>query len=320
MNDFALVGDIGGTNARLALVKPGSVQLEAVRTLACADYENLDAACFAYLAEAGVAGVDRACLAFACPVQDEWIRMTNNHWAFHRQEMQQQLGLSQLRLLNDFTAMALGMLHTDASDLQPVGGGESLEGAPRLVIGPGTGLGVSALVPAGEEWIPLATEGGHVGFAPTDEVEVSVWRHLKERYGRVSVERILCGQGLVDLYRALAAYHSQPAPLTQPAEITAAALAGEALADETLSRFCRILGEQAGDAVLTLGARGGVYLCGGILPRVRDYLLASDFRKGFESKGRFVDYMRQVPVWLCTADMPGLVGAAAGLENPLAGG
>ncbi|GGO87361.1 glucokinase [Marinobacterium nitratireducens] len=319
MSEYALVGDIGGTNARLALVKPGSVALEAVRTLACADYENLDDACFAYLAEVGIAGVDRACLAFACPVQGERLRMTNNHWAFHRGEMQRRLGLSELRLLNDFTAMALGMLHIEPSDLLELGGGSVLEGNPKLVIGPGTGLGVSALVPAGDEWVPLATEGGHVGFAPTDEAEVAIWRHLKERYGRVSVERILCGQGLVNLYQALAAYHSQPAPLSQPPEITAAAQAGDTLAEETLSRFCRILGEQAGDAVLTLGARGGVYLCGGILPRIRDCLMASDFRRGFEAKGRFADYMKQVPVWLCTAEMPGLLGAAAGLNNSLAG-
>ncbi|MFC6673023.1 glucokinase [Marinobacterium aestuariivivens] len=319
MSEYALVGDIGGTNARLALVRPGSVELESIRTLACADYANLDEACLAYLAEVGVAAVDRACLAFACPVQGEQIRMTNNHWAFSRTEMQQRLGLEQFRLLNDFTAMALGMLHVRDDELVAVGGGESLAGSPRLVIGPGTGLGVSALVPAGSDWVPLSTEGGHVSFAPTDEVEVAVWRQLREQFGRVSVERILCGQGLVNLYRALAGYRALPAQFSEPAEITTAGLAGDALARETLSRFCRILGEQAGDAVLTIGARGGVYLCGGILPRIRDFFLASAFREGFEAKGRFVDYLRSVPVWLCTADYPGLLGAAAGLDNPLAG-
>ncbi len=319
MSEYALVGDIGGTNARLALVKPGSVELEHIRTLACADYENLDAACKDYLAEAGVR-VKRACLAFACPVQGEQIRMTNNHWAFSRSAVQQTLELDQLRLLNDFTAMALGMLHVKPEELVAIGGGRSLEGSARLVIGPGTGLGVSALVPAGADWVPLSTEGGHVSFAPTDELEVAVWRSLKEQFGRVSVERILCGQGLVNLYRAIAQYRSLPAPLSVPAEITAAGLGGDELAEETLARFCRILGEQAGDAVLTIGGRGGVYLCGGILPRMRDFLLSSAFREGFEAKGRFVRYMGEVPVWLCTAEYPGLLGAAAGLENPLVNG
>jgi glucokinase len=320
MSEYALVGDIGGTNARLALVKPGSVELEHIRTLACADYENLDAACNAYLAEAGVSGLRRACLAFACPVQDEQIRMTNNHWAFSRSAMQKTLGLDQFRLLNDFTAMALGMLHVQPHELVAIGGGESLAGSARLVIGPGTGLGVSALVPAGDEWVPLSTEGGHVSFAPTDELEVAIWRSLRAQFGRVSVERILCGQGLVNLYQAIAQYHSLPATLTRPAEVTAAGLAGDALAEEVLARFCRILGEQAGDAVLTVGGRGGVYLCGGILPRMQDFLLSSGFRAGFEAKGRFQSYMTKVPVWLCTAEYPGLLGAAAGLDNSMVKG
>lgn len=320
MSEYALVGDIGGTNARFALVKPGRVELEHIRTLPCAEFENLDGAFNAYLAEAGVRGVTRACLAFACPVQGEQIRMTNNHWAFNRTAMQQTLGLDQFRLLNDFTAMALGMLHVQPHELIAIGDGESLAGSARLVIGPGTGLGVSALIPAGSEWVPLATEGGHVSFAPTDELEVAVWRSLKDQFGRVSVERILCGQGLVNLYRAIAQYRSLPMPLSQPAEVLAAGLGGDTLAQEVLARFCRILGEQAGDAVLTVGGRGGVYLCGGILPRMADFLRCSAFREGFEAKGRFVDYMGKVPVWLCTAEYPGLLGAAAGLENPMVNG
>ncbi|WP_151703752.1 glucokinase [Nitrincola alkalilacustris] len=342
MSRYSLVADVGGTNARFALVAEGSRALEQVQTLACADYENLDAACLEYFRQAGVSGITRASLAFACPVQVETIRMTNNHWVFTRDMLRSRLGLEQLELLNDFTAMALGMLEVRSDELQDVGAGQGLEGAPRLVIGPGTGLGVSALVPSGgkdNRWIALATEGGHVSFAPTDEVEVEVWRSLKQQFGRVSVERILCGQGLVNLYRALAQYHQQPFDerLT-PADITAAGLAGgyvggslagdshagnshagnslavNSLAVETLQRFCRILGEQAGDAVLTLGARGGVYLCGGILPRMADFLQQSAFRQGFEAKGRFEGYLREVPVWLCTAKHPGLLGAAAALR------
>ncbi|MBY4677237.1 glucokinase [Marinobacterium arenosum] len=316
MSEYALVGDIGGTNARFALVRPGSVELQQVRTLNCADYRNIDDACRDYFAAVGIERVARACLAFACPVQGDEIRMTNNHWRFTRETLKRQLGLDQLKLVNDFTAMALGMLHVPSGERLVVGGGRALDGAARLVIGPGTGLGVSGLVPANDGWIPLATEGGHVSFAPTDEVELAVWRQLNEQFGRVSVERILCGQGLLNLYRALCGYRSQPVRCESPAEISTRALAGsEPMAVEALSRFCRILGAVAGDAVLTLGARGGVYLCGGILPKVAEFFLQSGFREAFEAKGRFVEYMAQVPVWLCTADNPGLLGAAAALDN-----
>jgi len=323
MSRYSLVADVGGTNARFALVADGSTALEQVQTLACADFENLDTACLEYFRQIGVSGITRASLAFACPVQVETIRMTNNHWVFTRDLIRSRLGLEQLELLNDFTAMALGMLEVQPDELQAVGSGQGLEGAPRLVIGPGTGLGVSALIPVNKQpadgkdkqWVALATEGGHVSFAPTDEVEVEVWRRLRQQFGRVSVERILCGQGLVNLYRALAQYYEQPFDeRLAPADITAAGLAGDKLATETLQRFCRILGEQAGDAVLTLGARGGVYLCGGILPRMADFLQQSAFREGFEAKGRFENYLREVPVWLCTAQHPGLLGAAAALR------
>ncbi|UTW04303.1 glucokinase [Amphritea atlantica] len=316
MSEYALVGDIGGTNARFALVRPGAVVLESVHTLQCSDYSNIDAACRAYFDQVGITGIERACLAFACPVQGEQIKMTNNHWHFTRTDLAQQLGLKQLKLVNDFTAMALGMLHIGEDEKIQVGSGHSLEGAARLVIGPGTGLGVSGLVKANDDWIPLSTEGGHISFAPADEVEIDLWRALVARFGRVSVERILCGQGLLNLYQILSAQQGSEVRCQSPAEVSVAAVEGDdPVAVESLQRFCRILGNVAGDNVLTLGARGGVYLCGGILPKVAEFFLQSGFRRAFEDKGRFVDYMQNVPVWLCTAENPGLLGAAAALEN-----
>lgn len=316
MAEYALVGDIGGTNARFALVRPGTVELEFVQTLQCSDYANIDLACQAYFDQVGVTGVERACLAFACPVQGEEIKMTNNHWRFIRSDLAGQLGLKQLKLVNDFTAMALGMLHISDEEKVQLGGGESFEGAARLVIGPGTGLGVSGLVKANDDWIPLSTEGGHISFAPADEVEVDLWRALVVRFGRVSVERILCGQGLLNLYQIMSAQQGSKPSCKSPAEVSMAAVGGsDHTAVEALSRFCRILGGVAGDNVLTLGARGGVYLCGGILPKVRDFFIQSDFRNAFDEKGRFDDYMQKVPVWLCTAENPGLLGAAAALDN-----
>ncbi|MBN0987476.1 glucokinase [Amphritea pacifica] len=316
MTQYALVGDIGGTNARFALVRPGAVVLEHVDTLQCSEYDNIDVACRAYFSRVGIAGIERACLAFACPVQGEVINMTNNHWHFTRTGLAQQLGLKQLKLVNDFTAMALGMLHIDEDEKIQVGAGRSLEGAARLVIGPGTGLGVSGLVKANDDWIPLSTEGGHISFAPADEVEIDLWRALVARFGRVSVERILCGQGLLNLYQILSELRGSGIVCQSPAAVSVAAVEGrDPVAVDALSRFCRILGGVAGDNVLTLGARGGVYLCGGILPRVAEFLLQSEFRRAFEDKGRFTDYMQAVPVWLCTAENPGLLGAAAALDN-----
>ena len=316
VNEWVLVGDIGGTNARFALVLPGSVKLMHVHTLLCADFINIDDACRAYFDTVGIAGVRRACLAFACPVQGAEIRMTNNHWRFTREHLARQLNLVELKLINDFTAMALGMLYISENEKVSVGGGQSIDGAARLVIGPGTGLGVSGLVEAKDDWIPLSTEGGHISFAPTDEVEVELWRTLTAQFGRVSVERILCGQGLLNIYRVLCQRGDQAILCTTPAHVSLEAVNGrDPMAIEALNRFCRILGSVVGDNVLTLGARGGVYLCGGILPKVQGFLLDSSFRQSFEDKGRFVEYMQQVPVWLCTAENPGLLGAAAAMEN-----
>lgn len=317
MKELALVGDIGGTNARLALVEEGNTNLHDVHTLACRDFGNIDEAIEAYLNMAGSGPVARACLAIASPLQGDEVHMTNNHWAFSTRAVKARLGLAQLTLVNDFTAMALGMLEVPPADLITVNAGLPVPNAPCLVMGPGTGLGTSALIPAGRHWVPLAAEGGHVSFAPTDDLEIAVLQHLSARFGRVSIERILSGQGIVNLYRAIAAYRHTPAALQDAAQITEAALHGDPLAEESLQRFCRILGDVAGDAVLTLGARGGVYLCGGILPRIQTYFMHSGFRARFESKGRYQNYLAQVPVYLCTSLYPGLMGAAAALNNPL---
>lgn len=315
-SERVLVGDIGGTNARFALVKPGSVELTNVLTLATADFPNIDAAIRCYLEETGAEKVKRACLALACPVEGDTINMTNNHWQFNRQELIATLELDQLKLVNDFTAMALGMLNLKDNELVEVHAGNSMEHAPRLVIGPGTGLGVGGLIPAEKDWYPLSSEGGHVSFAPNGEEEMAILGGFFKRYKRVSVERILSGQGLLELYQVLADLRGEKPVCETPAEITAEALAdSNSLSFAALDRFFRILASVVGDQVLTLGARGGVYLCGGILPRVRDLLLSSEFSAHMTNKGRFFGYLNAVPVWLCVAENPGLVGAAAAIDN-----
>ncbi|GKW48756.1 glucokinase [Halomonas sp. NCCP-2165] len=314
----ALIGDIGGTNARFALVTPGAFEPHDILSLPCADYPGLVEAVNDYLTRVGATGAQaprEACLAFACPIRGDRVKMTNNHWAFSRRETQQALGLTLFKVINDFTAQALGVPHVAEPDLVEVQPGEALPHTARLVIGPGTGLGVAGLFPGRRAWIPLPTEGGHVTFAPTDEREQNLLRHFRNRYGRVSVERILCGQGLLDLYLAHCSLKGAPPRYASPAEVSEAAGA-DPVARDTLLRFLKILGDVCGDAALTMGARGGVYLCGGILPRLLDWLPRSRFREAFAAKGRMGDYTGAIPVQVVTAPWPGLLGAAEALHNP----
>ncbi|MBU2955398.1 glucokinase [Marinobacter sp. F3R08] len=314
---YSLVGDIGGTNARFALVEQGSVQPRAIEVLVCGKYSNLDDAVRDYLSRVGVPEVDRACLAVASPVRGTRVRMTNNHWCFDTEAIRQLFGWSAFKVINDFTAMALGVPHVADEQLVHVCGGPGDNRRPRLVIGPGTGLGVSGLVPIEKGWVPLTTEGGHVDFAPTDDTEMAVLRILKARFGRVSVERILCGQGLLNLYQAHAEIQGVAAPLDAPEKITAAALEHtDSLACHTLRHFCEILGRVAGNGVLTLGSTGGVYLCGGILPRFLEFFLESRFRNGFEDKGRMRPILESTPVYVVSEPYTGLLGAAEALGNP----
>lgn len=312
----ALVGDIGGTNARFALVTPGAFDLHDIQTLACADHANLDDAVNAYLASINGERPIEACLAFACPVHDDEIKMTNNPWRFSKSDMKQRLELDNFKVINDFTAMALGLPHIPDEDLVNLGDGHSEPGRARLVIGPGTGLGLAGLAPSQRFWIPLSAEGGHASFAPVDDFEIRLLQWFRGRYGRVSIERILCGQGLLDIYTAMCEFEGHDCTLKTPACVSEAARSEEdPVARQAVLRFCKILGDATGDAALTLGARGGVYLCGGILPRILDTLRISDFRKAFADKGRMSPYNADIATWVVTAKWTGLLGAAEALHN-----
>ncbi|WP_110685398.1 glucokinase [Salinicola aestuarinus] len=315
MTTPALVGDIGGTNARFALVEPGGFDLHSIETLPCARYAGLTEAIQDYLRQVGAPAPAESCLAFACPVHEDWVKMTNNDWAFSKQAVAETLGLSTFKVINDFTAQALGIPHVNADELVAIGEGEAEPRRPRLVMGPGTGLGMAGLVPSRHHWIPLSTEGGHATFAPTDARERELLDYFTARYGRVSLERLLCGQGLLDLYLAHAALFGVTAHYNTPAEVTGAARAGDSIAREALLRFLKILGDACGDAALTLGALGGVYLCGGIVPRLTDWLPRSDFRRAFADKGRLSAYNAGIPTWVVTAPWTGLLGAAEALHN-----
>lgn len=312
-----LVADVGGTNARFAL-ELAPRQLSQIASLPTADHDSLAAAIRAYLDQAGKPSVRHASIAIANPIVGDWVQMTNHHWAFSIEAMRQALALETLLLLNDFTAQAQAIPHLPENERLQIGGKAPIDHAPIAVIGPGTGLGVSGLVPCRNGYSTLSGEGGHVSFSPFDEDEVQVWQYARQRYGHVSAERFLSGAGLSLLHEALSAQSGNPPLVWSAAEISRQALSGEsALARRSLDMFCAMLGTVAANLALTLGARGGVYLCGGIIPRIRDYFLTSPFRSRFDSKGRFSDYLAAIPVYAVLSPHPGLDGAAAALASHL---
>ncbi len=312
-----LLADIGGTNARFALeVAPG--RIEAMRSLACADYPRFEDAARAYLAGHG-AGTRHAVVAIANPVDGDAIRMTNHDWAFSTEEARRELGLATLLVVNDFTALAMSLPTLGDQDLVQIGGGKAKAGGAIGLVGAGTGLGVSGLVPAGGRWIPLHSEGGHVAFSPSDEREVAVLRYCWRRYDHVSAERIVSGPGIALIREALADRQGLTVDLSLPvAAIVERALNGsDALCGESLDCFSGMLGTVAANLAVTLGATGGIYIGGGVVPRLGSYFAASPFRARFEKKGRFSAFAAQIPTLLITAPWPALPGAAAILAEHL---
>ena len=313
-----LVGDIGGTNARFGLFDARSLTLEvsSVSTLPVAGYHGLAEAIHCYLDRMGLAS-DRipASLAIAGPAEGQQLTLVNGGWTFDRDELLDQAGLSSALYMNDFRAqsLAMGFLADQgfvAESLVEVKSGTRLADRNHLVMGPGTGLGVAGLIKHSGEWLALPGEGGHVSFGPTDEVDEAILRWFRKRFPRVSIERILSGSGLEMLYQAMGEYEGQEAEALSAAAISCEALTDpDSLAHRTWQRFIYIIGSVAGDQVLTLGARGGVFLCGGILPRMKSQLQEGEFERGFLNKGRYREYLEAVPVHLCVASEPGLLGA-----------
>ncbi len=328
---LALVGDIGGTNARFALTDlsaPG-VELLHSQSLPNADFASMQHAIKHYLDSVG-ARPRHAALAVACPVGQDEIRLTNRAWSFSRRELQRTLGLDQLRMLNDFGAVAWAIPALQREHLLTLHGDPAapLRG-PISVLGPGTGLGVALLVGSDAHgWHPVETEGGHVSFAPVGDEERAIATWLTSQHGRTSTERLLCGKGLSEIDAVLrgasAVLPSQvPSPgealllrqaLRSPAEIVAAALEGhDGAARRTLARFCAVLGSVAGDCALVHGART-VVIAGGIVPRFIPFLRSSAFRERFLAKGRMAALLESVPIHVITHPNPGLVGAATALR------
>ncbi len=312
---LGLVGDIGGTNARFALVEfdgPDPRLIEPT-TYKGEDYATAEDAIEHYLAKVGVRHPDQAVVAVAGPIEHGVVHMTNLDWKISEDSLRRAGGFRQATLINDFTAQALAAPRLSPKDLRQIGPLTTSGEGDLAILGPGTGFGVAGMARRHGVNTPLTTEGGHIAFAPTDEIEIEILRALVKQFGRVSVERILSGPGMEDLHIALAEAEGRkvdPAPAKQ---ITERAVEGCADSLATVDRFCAILGSTAGDIALALGARGGVFIAGGIAPRIIDLLEAGPFRARFEAKGRFVDYMESIPTHVILHPHTALIGAAVAM-------
>jgi glucokinase len=311
-----LIADIGGTNARFALVNDPESQPFEAKTLRCADYETLVDATEAYLKQVDYPRPRHAALSIATPVAGDYLEMTNHVWSFSIRQVRQLLRFESLKVLNDYTALALALPHFSANDYLQIGGKHSPQGPVLAVLGPGTGLGVSAVTKAGHLWMPLQGEGGHVSYGPLDEREAGVIAIIRRKLTHVSAESLASGPGLSLLYQSIATLDGITVEPTEPKKITAMAMQQKsAIAEETVSMFCSILGTVAGNLALTLGARGGVFIGGGIVPQLGEYFSKSLFRSRFEKHGRFTQYLQKIPTYVIHSKYPALQGAAIALSE-----
>jgi glucokinase len=289
-----LLGDIGATNARFALLADG--ELGPVKTFEVAHFARFADAALDFLKHYGERGeVVHAALAVAGPVENGRCVLTNCPWVIDAEDLYKSFGLA-ARIVNDFEAVALSLPSLTAADVFAIGGGVARQGEAMAVLGPGTGLGVAGLMPGLAKAVVISGEGGHATLAAADQREEDIIRELRRRFGHVSAERALSGQGLENIYQAIAAVDGVDRPPLSATEITHRALGNECqAATETLETFCAFLGSVAGNVALTFGARGGVYIAGGISPRILDFMGRSQFRNRFEAKGRFEPYLKAIP-------------------------
>lgn len=303
-----LVADIGGTNARFALATDDTV-LQDRKTLPTEQFRSIEQAIAHYLD-----GLDAhprgACLAIACPVAGEQVQMTNHHWHFSISALEERFGWERLAVINDFRAIALSLPHLERDQYLTLGGGHPGRDGPLCVLGPGTGLGVALAIPHVGDWLTVPTEGGHASVAPTTKVELAIFEYWLERGLSLSRENLVSGPGLYRLYAAHCALKKKPLQAEDAAGVSELAKRGDAPAGYALEMFFALLGSICGDQALATGARGGVFLAGGMLPRMKEPLLASNFRDRFEDKPPMSHYLRPIATALITEPDPGLVGAA----------
>jgi len=303
-----LIADIGATNARCALVAADG-RIATTRQFTNADFAGIEGLLRTFLDQTESGRMPtRGALAIAAPVAGDDIAMTNIGWRFRASALTDELGLSELTVVNDFEALAHALPRLQQGDCRAVGTGAAAPAATMAVLGPGSGLGVAAVTPHGDDWVAVAGEGGHVSLPAMNETEAAIVAEHGDRDGHCSAERLLSGPGLVRIHATLLRLAGRPAAPATPAAITADAAAGDPVARDALDAFCAMLGTVAGNLALTVGARGGVFIAGGIVPRFLDAFAGSGFRPRFIAKGRYRDYLDRIPTAVITAANPAFIG------------
>ncbi len=311
-----LIADIGGTHARFALVdNTEGVPFEA-KALNCSDYATLVDAVESYLSDVSSPRPNRAGFSIATAVEKDQLMMTNHIWNFSIRQTRKSLRLKSLKVFNDYAALALALPYLTTADYSQICGDQAPNGQVMAVLGPGTGLGVSAVTQFGNHWAPLQGEGGHVSYGPLNERETAVIEIIRRKIDHVSAECLLSGSGLTTIYRSIAELDDRKAEPLMPEEITAMAInKTSAIAEEGLSIFCAVLGSVAGNLALTIGARGGVFIGGGIVPKLGEYFPQSLFRQRFDQHGRLTGYLQNIPTYVIQSKYPALRGAAIALAQ-----
>jgi len=318
-----IVADVGGTNARFALITginqiDGRFLISHQRTYPSIEFEGIEAVSRFYMDSLNEIEPLGACLAVAGPVVNDQVNLTNLNWSFSIKALSKTLKLKSLEVINDFAAYAFATSHLAPEHFTTLNKGQAIKTSPIAVIGPGTGFGVAALAPQNGYFNILPTEGGHMTLAAKTPLQADIIATLNKQFEHVSIEKVLSGPGIMNLYQGLAKVEGIEAPLLSTAEIAQNALnscSNNGLCYETLSLFTAWLGSIAGDLALSLGARGGIFLGGGILPRIIDFLLESDFMQEFMDKGPMKNYLQQIPVHLVTEGNSALLGAASWFEG-----
>ncbi len=316
--ETVLTGDIGGTNARFALFRDGQYIDSSLRKLPVADYPDLADTIAVYLDAAGKSAeaVSKIALSVASTAEyADFMELTNSKVSFKVSELVARFGLQQARVVNDFTAAALGVVSLPEKNLQVIHPGVPDSDGPKAVLGAGTGLGVSGLVYSGSHWIPLQGQGGHVSMVSQTARELAIRDVLAEKFGHVSAERYLSGPGTVGVYQAICQLDGVPPKYTEAHDISASAInASCVVCSEVMELFCKNLGVIAGNLAVTLGSSGGIYIAGGIVPHLGDYFGNSEFLHWLHFKGRFSEFVKEMPVWLVTGGEPALFGAYQSLK------
>ena len=319
MRNEILLADIGGTNARFALCEEDGTIRDA-KALRCAAYNCPTDAALDYLWQVGAAdGTSRAAFCLAGPVEEQVLKMTNLDWKISVDEAKGRINADELLLLNDFTAIALGLPHIEESQLRPIGGGREAANRTKAVVGPGTGLGVAYLTPSDSGWQAHAAEGGHVTMAPRTDREDAVLADMRKHADHVSIERVVSGAGLFNIYHALCSLEGATPEQIPPAEIAKRGVSSDCvLCSEALDLFADFFGTAVSDLALTLGAKGGVYVAGGMLKAMGKSFRAERFRARFEDKGRFSEYLKEIPTSMVLHPEPAFLGLAhaMGIKKP----